>query len=228
MILRTLVAPVLGATCSVLADDAGRCVVVDPGGGVAAKVLALVAAEGWIPVAVLATHGHVDHTWAAAELCAAYDVPLHLHADDAYRLDDPFGTLGALGPQLAAMAGLAAPPRPSRVQTFTAQPDGTVRLHLGTPSTGHLDLAGLHVPGHTEGSTVYLADAPGRTALTGDVLFAGTIGRTDLPGGDPRAMTLSLARLARLAADTVVVPGHGPTSTIAAELASNPYLRAAR
>jgi len=228
VILRTVVAPLLGATCSVLVDDAGRCVVVDPGGGVAAEVLALVAAEGWTPLAMLATHGHVDHTWSAAELGDAWDVPLHLHADDEYRLDAPFATLGPLGPQLGAMSGLAEPLRPARVETFSAGPDGTAALRLGSERAGWIELTALHVPGHTQGSTVYLVDAPAPTALTGDVLFAGTIGRTDLPGGDQRSMMISLTRLARLAPGTIVVPGHGPSSTIADELATNPYLRAAR
>jgi len=228
VILRTLVAPVLGATCCVVVDDDGRCVVVDPGGGVAPELRALVAAEGWTPLALLATHGHVDHTWSAAELGEDWDVPLHLHAHDEYRLDTPFTSLGPLGAQIGALSGLAEPARPEQVRTFTAAPDGTVALRLGSEQRGWIELTALHVPGHTQGSTVYLLDATGPTALTGDVLFTGTIGRTDLPGGDPRDMVQSLARLARLDPRTVVVPGHGPTSTIGAELATNPYLRAAR
>ena len=151
-----------------------------------------------------------------------------LLADDEYRLDAPFATLGPLGPQLGAMSGLAEPLRPARVETFSAGPDGTAALRLGSERAGWIELTALHVPGHTQGSTVYLVDAPAPTALTGDVLFAGTIGRTDLPGGDQRSMMISLTRLARLAPGTIVVPGHGPSSTIADELATNPYLRAAR
>lgn len=233
MLIRTVVAPLLGASCHLLVAD-GRCVVVDPGGGVVPGVVGAVEQEGWEVVALLATHGHVDHTWSAAELCALFDVPLHIHERDAYRLSDPFGSLGPLGPsleQLAVQAGWGdGPGMPDRVETFATGDDGTAVLHLGTSagSRAPIDVTALHAPGHTEGSTVYLVDAPAPTALTGDVLFAGTIGRTDLPGGDGALMARTLARLAALPAATAVLPGHGPATTIATELGINPYLRAAR
>lgn len=231
MLIRTVVAPLLGASCHLLVVD-GRCVVVDPGGGVVPDVVALVEAEGWDVVALLATHGHVDHTWSAAELGAAFDVPLHIHASDAYRLRDPFGSLGPLGPsleQLAVQAGWGSGPgTPDRVETFDTDDGGTLTLRLGEATGTPVVLTALHAPGHTEGSTVYLVDAPAPTALTGDVLFAGTIGRTDLPGGDGRLMTRTLRRLAALPPETAVLPGHGPSTTIEAELGVNPYLRAAR
>jgi glyoxylase-like metal-dependent hydrolase (beta-lactamase superfamily II) len=225
VLLRTVEAPLLGSTCVVLVDDEARAVVVDAGGGVAEVVLGIVESEGWTPIAVLATHGHVDHTWDAGALCAAWDVPLHVHEADAYRLADPFGTLGPLGWQLAEASGLAMPVDPPRVVTH-AVPAWTVQgldLGLGTP------VSALHLPGHTEGSTAYLVEVDGApTMLTGDVLFAGTIGRTDLPGGDQRLMTRSLVCLAEQDPATVIVPGHGPRSTLADERATNPYLRAAR
>lgn len=225
MLLRTIEAPLLGATCSVLVDASGHAVVVDAGGGVADRVRRLVEERGWTPVAVLATHGHVDHTWDAGVLCRAWDVPLHLHEADAYRLADPYGTLGPLGSQLRDMAGLPGTVEPPRVATFVVAPGETAPLDLGVDEP----LEALHLPGHTEGSTAYLVDVEGSaTALTGDVLFAGTIGRTDLPGGDDAAMSASLRRLAALPAPTAIVPGHGPRSTIAAELRTNPYLRSAR
>lgn len=229
MLIRTIVSPLLGARCSVVVDDQGRCVVVDPGAGVVAEVRALVAHNGWTPLGVLATHGHLDHTWSAGELCDGWDVALHVHEGDAYRIDEPVSTLGPLGPQLAAMVDLEAPRRPARVEIFTAGDDASLVLHLGSgPDEDRFVVRAIHVPGHTEGSTVYLVDAPGPTALTGDVLFAGTIGRTDLPGGDHAAMTASLRLLAALDPSTVVLPGHGPGTTIGAELAANPYLRPVR
>ena len=225
MLLRTFEAPLLGATCVVLVDDRGRAVVVDPGAGVAAALGAAVAAEGWVPVAVLATHGHVDHTWDAGLLCQRWAVPLYLHEADAYRLADPFGSLGALGDQLRLLTDEPAPLDPPSVVTMATPPLVTQPLDLGVD----LALEALHVPGHTEGSTAFLVEHDGTpTLLSGDVLFAGTVGRTDLPGGDPRAMARSLARLAQQDARTVVVPGHGPQSTIGDELRANPYLRAAR
>ena len=226
MPIRTVVSPLLGAACHVVADDAGRCVVVDPGWGVTAAVAKVVAAEGWRPVAVLLTHGHVDHTWSAGGVADALGVAVHVHAEDAYRLADPVGSLGPLGAQLAAMVPEVAPPAPpSRVATFTC-PGGAAVLDLGGAA-----VTALHLPGHTQGSTTYVVhDADGPIACTGDVLFAGTIGRTDLPGGDDAAMARSLRALvahgAALGPGTRVLPGHGPATTVGAETATNPWLRA--
>ncbi|WP_426592072.1 MBL fold metallo-hydrolase [Cellulomonas sp. McL0617] len=235
----TVVAPVFGARCSILVDDDGSCVVLDAGAGVADDVLDLVAARGLTPLAVLATHGHVDHTWDAARLSAAFEVPVLLHAADAYRLADPFGTLGVLGhavhdprgPLAQALAAAGVEPSsykaPTRIETFGAaadprSPDVTLEL-------GGLRIVARHAPGHTEGSTLYLIDTgdagEGQLAFTGDVLFAGTIGRTDLPGGDSATMERTLREVvALLAPPTVVIPGHGPTSTMASELVDNPFL----
>lgn len=230
MQIQTVVAPLLGTNCVILTDDGGRCVVVDPGGGVEADVIEAVQRDGLEVVALLATHGHVDHTWAAADLGAEFGVPLLIHADDEYRLDDPFGTLGPLGPQLAALAeqgalpGLpGAPPRRPAVESIRTAPRGTTELRLGPD--GSFAITAIHTPGHTEGSTVYVVGPPGRrTALTGDVLFAGTIGRTDLPGGDAVAMTATLATIATWDPEIAVIPGHGPATTIGDELVGNPYL----
>ncbi|MDO8107812.1 MBL fold metallo-hydrolase [Isoptericola sp. b441] len=224
MLLRTVEAPLLGATCVLVVDSDARVAVVDAGGGVAERILRIVDREGWTPVGVLATHGHVDHTWDSGRLCREWAVPLHVHEADAYRLAEPFGTLGPLGGQLRAMSDLPGPVEPPRVATFTAEPDAPRPLDVGMTD----QLEAWHLPGHTEGSTAYLVHVDGvRTVLTGDVLFAGTIGRTDLPGGDERAMADSLRRLAMLPGEVQVVPGHGPRTSIAAELRSNPFLRAA-
>lgn len=229
MLVRTVVAPLLGTNCHLVADAEGTCVVVDPGAGVVDDVLAVVRRERLHAVAILLTHGHLDHTWSAAALCETLGVPVHVHEADAYRLDDPVGSLGPLGAQLADLAGHGGPPVPSRVEPFSIGPDGVPDPALAWFG-GEPVLTVLHAPGHTQGSTVYLLEpadgAP--VALTGDVLFAGTIGRTDLPGGDDAAMGATLRRLARLDPCTLVVPGHGASSSVETELATNPYLRAAR
>ncbi|BDZ43489.1 MBL fold hydrolase [Paraoerskovia sediminicola] len=245
-----VVSPVFGASCRVLGGaDGGPCVVVDPGAGVAGRVDAVVRERGWRPVAVLATHGHVDHTFDAAAIGEAYDVPLLVHSADAYRIDDPFGTIehvsGALAAALAAGGADPATYRvPARVAPF-GTPSGIVEID---PALTALGIRAVHAPGHTQGSTLYLVDAlvphgeqwafgaagaqepidesTGRPAvLTGDVLFAGTIGRTDLPGGDHAVMVATLRDVVgRLDENLLVLPGHGPSSDVAHERRTNPLL----
>ena len=239
--VHVVVAPVFGTNCCVVsAAGVGRrdCVIVDAGAGVADDVVRVVEEQDLRPRAVLATHGHVDHTWDAAALCERYAVPLRLHAEDAYRIDDPFGTLtgsdaGVSGALREALAGLGFDPEtyrgPTPVEVFDT-PGGAAPLAFGA-----LTLRAVHAPGHTEGSTLYVLDtrpegasgtAPSGIVLSGDVLFAGSIGRTDLPGGDDTAMGATLRDVvARLDPDLAVVPGHGPTTTVRHELATNPFLR---
>jgi len=237
-----VVAPVFATNCCVLvAGASGRdadCVIVDAGAGVAPEVERLVAERGLVPRAVVATHGHVDHTWDAAALCARYDLPLRIHPADAYRLADPFGTLGlatgndgadpgvsgALAQALAGTGRRAEDYRaPAVVEPLDVGPDGAGELVAGA-----VRLRTLHAPGHTEGSTLLVVREPAGDAvvLAGDVLFAGGVGRTDLPGGDAATMARTLRDVVG-ALDPVlgVVPGHGPTTTVGRELASNPFLR---
>lgn len=258
MLILTLVAPVLGTNCYLVATEAGgACVVVDPGGGIADPVAAVLDRYRLTPVGMVATHGHVDHTWDAATLGERYALSLTLHEADAYRLDDPFGTLGPLGhgvhdpdgPLAQALSSAGVDPsdyRAPRVDTFTVDgsggPDGSGTT---TVSFGEISLEFVHAPGHTEGAGLFLsAGAPGegsvlpvtgvqgrdvtQVAFTGDVLFAGTIGRTDLPGGDAGTMSRSLAGpVARLEPATLILPGHGPGSTMRDELSRNPFLTGA-
>ncbi|QJW38447.1 MBL fold metallo-hydrolase [Cellulosimicrobium protaetiae] len=240
--MRVVVAPVFGTNCTVVSAPGGDCVVVDAGAGVADAVVAHVRSAGLVPRAVLATHGHVDHTWDAAELADRFDVPVVLHAADAYRLADPFGSLEhgrtaavagergthralVSGPLGAALAAAGARPQdyrePARVETFDV-PAGEER----TLRWGALGLRAVGAPGHTEGSTLYLVGEPGAgVVLSGDVLFAGSVGRTDLPGGDGATMARTLRDVVgRLDPEWDVLPGHGPATTVARELATNPFL----
>ncbi|MCB7137602.1 MBL fold metallo-hydrolase [Cellulosimicrobium marinum] len=238
--VEVVVAPVFGTNCAVVSAPGGDCVVVDPGAGVADDVVALVRRRGLVPRAVLATHGHVDHTWDAAVLGERLGVPFLLHAADAYRLEDPFGTLerhgapraGADGPVVsgplgAALRAAGARPedyrRPDDVTTFDAGPGAERVLRHGG-----LVLRAVGAPGHTEGSTLYLVGEPGRgVVLSGDVLFAGSVGRTDLPGGDGVTMAATLRDVVgRLDPGWDVLPGHGPATSVARELATNPFLAA--
>ena len=212
--------------CYVVASGMGEpCVIVDPGQGVMGGVREIVEANGLLPVAVLLTHGHIDHVWSVTPVAKGWGIPAVIHADDRYRLADPIGTTVSLTrEQIATMTDGALD---------LTEPDDVLVVNGDDAA---LDLAGLpfvvqHMPGHTEGSVTFNIAATGDVPtmmLSGDVLFAGAIGRTDLPGGDPAAMLRSLTRIVREAPDeTVVLPGHGPQTTMATERASNPYLQPA-
>ena len=211
--------------CYVVAPAAGEeCVVVDPGVGVEQRLAEVLAEHRLRPAAVLLTHGHADHVYAVTPVCAGAGIAAAVHEDDAYRLRNP---LSSLDPALVAMLE-----QQFGTRAGWQEPADVVRLTDGQ----HLTIAGLdvgvvHAPGHTEGSVMFaLPGAPAgqdgsRTVLSGDVLFAGSIGRTDLPGGNAEAMARSLAgKVLPLPDDTVVLPGHGPSTTIGRERRSNPFL----
>ena len=221
MLVLTVPAAAFGTNCYVLAPAAGEeCLVVDPGVGVVDSALRDHRVR---PAAVLLTHGHLDHVYSVTPVCGSRGVPAYVHGEDRYRLADP---LSLLDPMVVAMLEQQFGTKAS----WTA-PDDIKPLFDGA----ELPLAGLtvrvdHAPGHTEGSVLFRLPGDGsssaETCLSGDVLFAGSIGRTDLPGGDYGAMLRSLAtRILPLPDDTVVLPGHGPATTIGAERSTNPFLR---
>jgi hydroxyacylglutathione hydrolase len=213
------------ANCYVVAPAPGEeCVIIDPGQDAQPGIEELLARYRLKPVAVLLTHGHLDHVWSAGPVCGAKGIPAYIHPDDRELLADPAKGLPlALNQEL--FGGV----------TFT-EPDDVLFLPDGcTLSLAGCDFTVAHVPGHTPGSVTFRTDeAPddadnskrpsGKTLFSGDLLFAGSIGRTDLPGGDHQAMLRSLARTITLPDDTLVLPGHGPETTIGAERAANPFL----
>jgi hydroxyacylglutathione hydrolase len=213
-----------GTNCWVLAADAGeQCLIVDPGKDSMPGIDEAVREHRLAPAAVLLTHGHIDHVWSVVPLCGARGVPAYLHPDDRGMLSDPMSGLSAQSrDMLATLTGGAL---------VAGEPDDLRPLDDGA----RLELAGLslivdHAPGHTRGSVMFRregdADVP-PLLVSGDVLFEGSIGRTDLPGGDHAAMLRSLERKVLPLDDaTAVLPGHGPTTTIGRERASNPYLTA--
>jgi glyoxylase-like metal-dependent hydrolase (beta-lactamase superfamily II) len=218
-------AQMFGTNCFVVAPGPGeQCVVIDPGYGVAGQLEEIVAEHRLHPVAVLLTHGHLDHTFSVLPVCQARDVPAYIHRRDRHQLAEPWSGLGMRpGQPIFGATGL----------TF-AEPDDVRELADGD----RLELAGLgmavrHAPGHTRGSVVFELDAAtttgGRLAdvlFSGDVLFAGSIGRVDLPGGSMAEMNSSLRTVILPMADEVIVcPGHGPQTTIGRERLTNPFLR---
>ena len=204
--------------CYVLASGPGQaCVVVDPGQDAVEPLDALLAEHRLTPVAVLLTHGHFDHTFSVAPVCDGHDVPAFIHPDDREMLADPMKGLSREA--LAFFGGRLELREPREVRTLD---DGA-----------ELALAGItlrvdHTPGHTRGSVVFsTATAQGdEVILAGDTLFAGSIGRTDLPGGDHAQMLRSLSDKLLTRDDAAhVLPGHGPTTTIGRERATNPFLQ---
>ncbi len=180
-------------------------VVVDPGGEVE-PVLAAIAEQALTIDAVLNTHGHFDHVAANARLCAHFNVPLGLHPADADLLRSGGGASWF-------ELDLETSPQPGLWLE-----DGLIL------TVGSLHLQVMHTPGHTPGSVcLYVKEA--EALLTGDTLFAGSVGRTDFPGGSARDLTGSLKKLIRLPGTTRIYPGHGPESTLADECRFNPWLR---
>ncbi|MFR9727232.1 MBL fold metallo-hydrolase [Streptomyces sp. MS19] len=208
-----------GTNCYLVAPAAGEeCVIIDPGHRAAPGVEEAVARHRLKPVAVILTHGHVDHVASVVPVCGAHGVPAWLHPEDRYMLSDPEKAIGARIGQ------------PLMGELTVGEPDDLRELTDGA----RLDLAGLsfsvaHAPGHTKGSVTFrLPERPDipPVLFSGDLLFAGSIGRTDFPGGDPDEILRSLARVCLPLDDsTVVLSGHGPQTTIGRERATNPYLR---
>jgi hydroxyacylglutathione hydrolase len=211
-----------GTNCFVVATAAGaECVVVDPGKDAAPGVADLVREHRLKPVAVLLTHGHIDHMWCVAPVAGTYDATAWIHPRDRHLLTDP-------------MAGLSRETAARLIggRHEFAEPDDVAELSDGQG----LELAGLsfvvdHTPGHTEGSVTFRTpyDEPAadvsEVMFSGDLLFAGSIGRTDLPGGDHPTMLRSLReKVLTLPDDVVVLPGHGEQTTIEHERRTNPFL----
>jgi glyoxylase-like metal-dependent hydrolase (beta-lactamase superfamily II) len=209
-----------GTNCYVVASEPGaECVVVDPGKDAADGVAEVVREHRLKPVAVLVTHGHIDHMWCVAPVAGSYDATAYIHPADRHLLSDP---MAGMSPETAGML------LGGRYEF--AEPDDVAELS----DLQDLELAGVrftvdHTPGHTAGSvtfrTPYGAQGVSQVMFSGDLLFAGSIGRTDLPGGDHPTMLRSLAeKVLPLDDDIAVLPGHGEQTSIGRERASNPFL----
>lgn len=191
--------------CYLVVDEVTqRAVLVDPGGEPRA-ILDMLARSGATLDAIWCTHAHLDHIGGIAEVKRHHDVPVYVHPLDLTL----FNTLSA---RSAEVYGLPWD-QPAPPERELAEGD--------VVSCGGLQFTVMHVPGHAPGHVVFVGEG---VTLSGDLVFAGSIGRTDLPFSDPVAMDASLERFAALPAETAVYPGHGPATTIAEERESNPFL----
>ena len=197
MKITVLQVPPIGTNCYLLKDEeTGLGAILDPGGD-AASIRTAVDELALKPAAILLTHGHYDHTGAVLALKETWpQLPVYLHPQDALQMKDRFSQMPDIG--------------------------ATVPYDEGdTVSIGNLTVRVLHTPGHTKGSVVL---AVGEALFTGDTLFRGSCGRTDLPSGNYEEMMASLRRLAKLEGDYQVLPGHEGRSTLSMERQSNFYL----
>ena len=210
-----------GTNCYVAATGPGsECVVIDPGKDAAQGVAEVVREHRLKPVAVLVTHGHVDHMWCVAPVAGTYDATAWIHPSDRHLLTDPMAGMSRETTQMLLGGAYK-----------WAEPDDVRELS----DSQVLELAGLrfvvdHTPGHTQGSVTFRSPYDqhdvSEVMFAGDLLFAGSIGRTDLPGGDHPTMLRSLAtKVLPLADDVVVLPGHGEQTSIGRERATNPFLQ---
>ena len=198
MKIKTLCVGPIGTNCYILCDEAAKvCAVIDPGGD-AEAVAAAVKETGCTPCSILLTHGHYDHTTAVPDLVKALPgVQVYIHQADA----------NGAGSQLFPLA--------AQVKDLNNYDEGD------TLSLGSLTIEVLHTPGHSKGSVTLKV---GDVLFTGDTLFCGSCGRTDLRGGSYEEIMASLKRLGELEGDFHVCPGHDRTSTLERERKYNPFL----
>jgi hydroxyacylglutathione hydrolase len=216
VLLKAFPAGMLACNCYVLAEKAGSdALVVDPGQRAMAPLRRILDEHRLTPAAVLLTHGHVDHIWSAQKVGDTYGCPVYIHPEDRFMLTDP---IAGIGPRMAQLA----------MGAFFREPKQVVELDRDGDKVelGGITVAVDHTPGHTRGSVVFrVSEGLHELVFTGDTLFKQSIGRTDLLGGSGRDLLTSIVeKLLVLDDDSVVLPGHGPASTIGAERRTNPFL----
>jgi glyoxylase-like metal-dependent hydrolase (beta-lactamase superfamily II) len=203
--------------CWIIADAPGQeCIIIDPGmPDISHEITAIVAEHHLKPVATLITHGHLDHTFSVKPLADGYGIASYIHSEDREYLLKPQGAHGA-----EFIATLDA-------MTFEEPADTRNLRHGDVIDVLGMKITAIHSPGHTRGSTMFSIND--ELLISGDVLFAGSIGRTDLPSGSHDAMIKTLkTRVLPLNDDLRVLPGHGPETTIKFERKNNPYLKELR
>jgi glyoxylase-like metal-dependent hydrolase (beta-lactamase superfamily II) len=209
-------AGLLACNCYVVAERSGAdAIVVDPGQRAMGPLRRILDENRLTPAAVLLTHGHIDHIWSAQKVADTYGCPAYIHPEDRFMLTDP---IKGFGPRLAQLA----------LGVLFSEPRQVVELGRDGDEVelGGISVVVDHTPGHTRGSVTFrVTNGPTEVVFTGDTLFRSSVGRTDLPGGSGRDLLGSIVtKLLVLDDDTVVLPGHGPRSTIGHERRTNPFL----
>jgi glyoxylase-like metal-dependent hydrolase (beta-lactamase superfamily II) len=201
---------VFASNTYIAAGKAGdSAVVIDPGQDAGELVKERLEAHGLKLEAVLLTHGHIDHIWSAAEVADAAGVPAYIHPGDKYMIDDPGAALGRMGMGKMQVA------TPADVRDLS---DGDRFTY------GDLVLETQHTPGHTPGHCVFITNG---IVFSGDLIFQGSIGRTDFPGGSLDDLMESIRRVVLpMDDDTVILSGHGPETTVGVERRTNPFVLA--
>jgi len=214
MLVRSFPAPMFATNCWVIAPSEGsECIIVDTGMPDISRDIEMIIEEHKLkPVAALLTHGHLDHTFSITPLADGYDIPVYIHSEDRRFIADPAGIHGEqFISQLQAMTFV----EPKKVSELK---NGSTLELLG------MKITAIHAPGHTRGSLLFTIND--EILVSGDVLFAGSIGRTDLPTGSSKEMIDTLkTKVLTLSDDLRVLTGHGPETTIKFERKNNPYLK---
>jgi hydroxyacylglutathione hydrolase len=217
MFVASFPAPMYATNCWIIAGGRGQeCIIVDPGmPDISHEVNAIIEENNLKPVAALITHGHLDHTFSVKPLADGYGIASYIHSEDREYLLKP---QGAHGPEFIATLD---------AMKFEEPLDTRNLRHGDLLEILDLKITAIHSPGHTRGSTMF--NINDELLISGDVLFAGSIGRTDLPSGSHEAMIKTLTtRVLPLSDDLRVLPGHGPETTIKFERKNNPYLKELR
>ncbi len=218
MLIRVHPAPMYATNCWIVAAEKGsECIIVDPGmPDISAEIEMIIEEEGLKPVAVLLTHGHLDHTFSVIPLADGYGIPAYIHSEDRKALLHPEIVHGE-----------------EFISSFLSgkkwdEPNQVLELKNNQKFEAvGLNITAIHAPGHTAGSLMFTVND--EVLISGDVLFAGSIGRTDLPTGSQEAMARTLkTKVIPLGDHLRVLPGHGPDTTIEYERRTNPYLKQLR
>jgi len=221
VIIEKVVAPYFETNCWIIAPNINsECIVVDPGisdPNLMEPIKKTLQEKNLKPVAVLLTHGHLDHTFSVVPLADGYDIPALIHVKDKGALTNPYQVIMKGGPteQIIKAFGIGKFVEPKKVSALTGDE---------TADFAGFKLKVTHSPGHTAGSAMFTVDDT--HLISGDVLFAGSIGRTDMPSGSMEDMKETLVKkVLPLPDELIVLPGHGSQTTIARERIKNPYLQ---